>query len=180
MCVIGLKDTNCFQWIIDEFEGLLIDLEVVQKDFAHGFYCGMRTHLGFYDAEAAKLLLSASQHDLHLELWRTYVNTVDLFPSMGKDEVIESTKRIIEILSSLESTVTESDEDDHDHDCYFTEYVQQRDRANTAEKTIDAYKQEIFIMRQREASLEKQLIQIKRQRVTEIRYQQTRQRKNRR
>ncbi len=184
MCVVGLKDTACFQWIIDEFESLLIDLRFMPVEFAHGFYCGMRSHLGYYDAEAAKAVLSSSQHDLHLELWRTYVNTVDTFPSMTKSEVVEATKSIVALLEKLESTVF-VDEDDHecdedDYECYFDEFVQQRDRANVAEKTVEAYKKEMFIMRQREAALRKELNNIKRQRVVEIRCQQARKRKNRR
>lgn len=184
MCVIGLKDEDCFSWIIDDFESLLTDLELMPKEYAHGFYCGMRTHLGSYDSEIAKELLWGDQKALHLDLFSTYVNTVDMFPILTKDEVIDATRRIIEILGKLEPVITKSQEEEHecsnDYDCYFDEYVKQRDRAIAAETLVEAYKQEMFIMRQRELSLEKQLKQIKRQRVIGIRNQQARKRKNRR
>ncbi len=183
MCIIGLKAADDFQWLIDEFEGLLVDLQVASTDYAHGFYCGMRSHLGFYDTEGAKELLSESQRGLHLDLWRTYVNTVDLFPSMTTDEVIEATKMIIEILGRLSPVIEDEDEhecDEYESECYFSEYLEQRERANRAERQIDAYKEEMYLLRKREAALIKELSYMKRQRISNIRHQQTRKRKNRR
>lgn len=183
MCISAL--VGCSQCTIDGYiEDLTLLLEDMQSQslsYVHGYLCGWRLCLGRYDGHH---LSDGDLEATHRALFQEYTSLVDLFPVYDEQQVRDSIQSMIGLLGSVTPTPSE-DEDDHecdedDHECYFEDYVAQRDRANKAEQQVDGYKEELFRARNRERALERQLRQIKRQRINEIRCLQNRKRKNRR
>ncbi|MGL1259977.1 hypothetical protein ACSTK8_24640 [Vibrio parahaemolyticus] len=187
MCISVL--VGCSQCVIDGYaEDLNILLDEMQYQplsYAHGYLCSLRSSLGRYDSHC---LSDSDLESTHRALFQEYTSLVDLFPVYDEQQVKDSIQSMIGLLGLVTPTPSE-DEDDDDHECdededetecYFDEFVAQRERATKAEQQVDSYKQELFRAHNRERALQKQLSQIKRQRIDEIRYLQNRKRKNRR
>ncbi|WP_432773904.1 hypothetical protein [Vibrio parahaemolyticus] len=106
--------------------------------FIHGYLCNWRTTMGFYDDE--KQAATSLQESLHAELFHTYVSMVDTFASLYRDEVVAELEKMAELVCRIDVLEDEDDDhecDDDETDCYHSEYIAERNRANRATRQVE-------------------------------------------